>query len=178
MSSRAKRTAVAMTIATLASAWLISLAEGTPAATTTKGGNTMTATATIIDGPPNDDAEIVVRITGQITSSHQFGPRHCRKERAIWASSTSVAGAPWPLGDSDHPTDKNGRFTFTQIKARYGSGVDGGDGPVPTAGGPVTVQLTASSSHAPKSRGDILSSYKCRPVGTSVTVQAPPQPQY
>ncbi len=46
----------------------------------------MTATATIIDGPPNDDAEIVVRITGQITSSHQYGPRHCRKERAIWAS--------------------------------------------------------------------------------------------
>jgi hypothetical protein len=92
-----------------------------------------------------------------------------------------VSGAPWPLGDSDRATDKNGRFTFTQIKARYGGTAGDGtffEGPTPMAGGHVDIQLTASSSHAPKSRGDILSSYKCRPVGTGVTVQAPPQPQY
>jgi hypothetical protein len=57
---------------------------------------------------------------------------------------------------------------------KYGDA--GINGIVPPSGGTVTYTLVATPAHAPKRRGDILDSYKCRRVSTTVHVEVAPQP--
>ena len=56
----------------------------------------------------------------------------------------------------------------------YGSADN--NGVVPPSGGTVTFTLTLTPEHAPKRRGDILNSYKCPDVSTTVSVEVTPQP--
>ena len=171
----AKRTAAAMAVALMASAWPISQAAGTPTGLSANAGNTITATASIINQPIG---ELEVRIAGQILShGHKYGPRHCRAGRTVEVTSTTIGGQPVDLGPSDRATGKTGRFIAGLVKADYGGTDDQGtfrDGLIPYAGGPVTFTLTADQIHVPKSRGDILDRYTCRPVSTTVEIQAPP----
>lgn len=172
MSSRVKRTAVAMTIATVGSAWLISPAQGTPTATAAKSGNIITAGGTV--DASYDPYAPTVAISGQILATgHKFGPRHCLALRDVWASHPSSSGQVY-MTDADRPTNGKGRFKFSQIELKYGGPDTNGD--VPPSGGPVTFTLTLTPEHAPKRRGDILDSFKCPNVSTTVQVQVPPEP--
>ena len=133
----------------------------------------MTATATVDTSYPHSPTGA---IQGQITAvGHKYGPRHCLHLRDIFASATNVDGAPQGLGDADHPTSKSGRFTFSQVPLDYGiAGVT--TGVVPPSGGTVIITLAALPARAPKRPGDILDSYRCAPVSTTVQVQVPPEP--
>jgi len=174
MTNRMKSLAVAIAIVTTTSTWLISQAAGSPVARTAKGGNTITATATI--DATYDPNEPTTAIKGRIQATgHKFGPRHCLSEREVWAYWTGPSGKTFSI-DADNPTDRKGRFTFTQIPVHYGTDPD--FGAISSAGGTLTYTLSPSPEHAPKKRGDITSSFKCPPVSTTVEVQVPPAPQY
>ena len=172
MSGRAERIAVAMTVATVASAWLISQAQGTPKATAAKGGNSITASATV--DASYDPYEPTAAIKGQIRAiGHKFGPRHCLRDREVWAYYTGVGGQTLST-DADNPTDKKGRFTLRRSTSTTAAADN--NAAVPPSGGTVTFTLMPSTAHAPKKRGDILDSFNCPPVSTTVSVQVPPEP--
>ena len=171
MPGSTKRCALGLAIAMAATLGPASQATGAPAARSA-AGNAITATATVDTTYPYSPT---AAIRGQITAvGHKYGPRHCLHLRDIFASTTNVAGAPQGLGDADHPTSKNGGFTFSQIELKYGDA--GNNGLVPPSGGTVIITLAALPARAPKRREDILNSYKCAPVSTTVTVQVPPEP--
>jgi hypothetical protein len=172
MSSRVKRVAVAMTVASIGSALLISQAQGTPLAGAAKGGNRITATGSV--DATYDPFEPTAAITGQVSAiGHKFGPRHCVAQRDVWASYPSVSGQMY-MTDADRPTNGKGRFHFSQIHLYYEAGF--GNGVVPPSGGSVTFTLTMLPARAPKRRGDILDSFHCPNVSTTVTVEVPPEP--
>ena len=162
---------MAMLVTALVSAWAICQAGAAPLARGA-AGNSMTASGTVDTTYP---ASPTARITGQILASgHKYGPHHCLGQRDIFASAPSVAGPTQNLGDADHPTDKRGRFVFTQVPLDYGK--PGISGVVPGSGGTVTITLTATPASAPKKRGDITNSFHCQPVSTTVSLQVPPAP--
>ena len=172
MATRGRRIALAMCVAALTGAWAICGASASPVAISA-AGNSMTATGTV--DATYDPSSPTARITGQILASgHKYGPRHCLALRDIFASTTTLSGAPQGLGDADRPTDKRGRFVFSQIELKYGNADN--NGLVPISGGYVTVTLSATPATAPKRRGDITNSFHCQPVSTTVSLYVPHAP--
>jgi hypothetical protein len=168
MLERARQVAIATAVAAIATG--VSISQATP--TARGAGNSITATATLDTSydPYNPTAAIRGRI---MAGGHKYGPRHCLSDRDVWAYYTDVGGQPHSI-DADRPTDKKGRFTFTQIPVKYGDASI--NGTVPPSGGTVTYTVSPSAAHAPKRRGDILDRYRCRSVSTTVEVQVPPAP--
>jgi hypothetical protein len=167
MSDRVRQMAIAVTLAAVGSAGLISQAQGSPTAVAAKSGNVITATGTV--DATYDPSEPTAAIKGQILATgHKYGPRHCLKERDVFASYPSSTGRTY-MTDADNPSSGKGRFKFSQIHLDYGD-------VVPFSGGTVTFTLTLLPQDAPKKRGDILDSFKCPNVSGTVQVQVPPAP--
>jgi hypothetical protein len=170
MPDSVKRCAAALALTALTSCLALSQAAGAPTATSA-AGNSISATATL--DTSYDPYFPTTRITGQIVAKgHKYGPRQCLRDREVWAYWTDLSGQTVST-DADNPTNKKGRFTFTQISVDYG---DTSSSTVPDSGGTVTYTLTPSPEHAPKRRGDINSSFRCPAVSTTVQVQVPPRP--
>jgi hypothetical protein len=166
MFDRPRQLAVAATVALLATAAGVSDAGAAPTAVSA-AGNSITATATV--DTTYNPSEPTVTIRGRILASgHRYGPRHCLAERDVWASFSSLDGSTH-MPDADRPTNKKGRFTFSQIEVDYTR-------EVPVSGGTVTFTLSLTPARAPKRRGDILDSFRCPSVTATVEAQVPPAP--
>ncbi|HEY7267347.1 MAG TPA: hypothetical protein VH501_06600 [Solirubrobacterales bacterium] len=171
MPGSARRCVIAAMVA-LSTACAAVPQAGAASSAASAAGNSLTASATL--DTSYDPFDPTAAISGRILATgHKYGPRHCLRDREVWAYYTAVSGQTYST-DADRPTNKKGRFTFTQIHVKYGDADI--NGIVPPSGGTVTYTLRATPEHAPKRRGDINESYKCRAVSTTVQVEVPPEP--